>query len=377
VQRWQGTALFDEACYPEGLPSQHEKVKYDPPEKILRLADQCINRTMVGESVSILLEPSSLRQLGEEGLVVFWRNGRETGQREGLACILSMCPEPACACQLVYVDGFVIDEQASAVSWDEDRVYITFPGGEVSVRVALEEKMFAIVDPDSGETKAHPDLLDATDPDLVEWLAAEMDEELLEALHRYRARAKGYPPERPSTDIDLDAVEEFHLTAFEELFEGTRSDEYILAGSRYSTCLYLCPYADCDCGELRVSFFDEKAEPDSGDTVGSVLLDLAGTEGFKLVKMEAECGAPEHLIRDLWVLFERRHPVGPFLRRREAQAKAVGATLWHPVSKSVRAVPRPGRNAPCFCGSGLKYKKCCLGKDVEQTSSGGVPKSAR
>lgn len=29
------------------------------------------------------------------------------------------------------------------------------------------------------------------------------------------------------------------------------------------------------------------------------------------------------------------------------------------------AVPetRPGRNEPCHCGSGLKYKKCCSGKD--------------
>ena len=26
-----------------------------------------------------------------------------------------------------------------------------------------------------------------------------------------------------------------------------------------------------------------------------------------------------------------------------------------------------GRNDPCPCGSGLKYKKCCLGKDDGQT----------
>jgi uncharacterized protein YecA (UPF0149 family) len=29
----------------------------------------------------------------------------------------------------------------------------------------------------------------------------------------------------------------------------------------------------------------------------------------------------------------------------------------------VRKVPRPGRNEPCHCGSGRKYKKCCLGAD--------------
>ncbi len=29
------------------------------------------------------------------------------------------------------------------------------------------------------------------------------------------------------------------------------------------------------------------------------------------------------------------------------------------------AVKRPGRNEPCHCGSGKKYKHCCLVKDEE------------
>jgi len=29
----------------------------------------------------------------------------------------------------------------------------------------------------------------------------------------------------------------------------------------------------------------------------------------------------------------------------------------------IRAEPRVGRNDPCPCGSGLKFKKCCLKKD--------------
>ena len=28
----------------------------------------------------------------------------------------------------------------------------------------------------------------------------------------------------------------------------------------------------------------------------------------------------------------------------------------------VNTTPTPGRNDPCFCGSGKKYKKCCLTK---------------
>jgi hypothetical protein len=195
-----------------------------------------------------------------------------------------------------------------------------------------------------------------------------MDEELLEVLHRYRARAKGYAPEQPRADIDIAAVEEIHLTAFEELFEGTRSDDYVLADNRYWTCIFLCPYADCDCHKLRVAFFDHNAKPGSGDTVGSVLLHLGGTEGFEIVEMAAESGAPEHLIRELWALFGRRHRVGEFVRRRETQAKAVGATLWKPLARPVQAAPQPGRNAPCPCGSGVKFKKCCLGKDSSATT---------
>ena len=35
------------------------------------------------------------------------------------------------------------------------------------------------------------------------------------------------------------------------------------------------------------------------------------------------------------------------------------------VAPAVRAVSKPGRNAACPCGSGRKYKKCCLAKDQE------------
>jgi hypothetical protein len=30
---------------------------------------------------------------------------------------------------------------------------------------------------------------------------------------------------------------------------------------------------------------------------------------------------------------------------------------------------RPGRNQPCHCGSGRKYKQCCLDKDHAQASA--------
>ncbi len=46
-------------------------------------------------------------------------------------------------------------------------------------------------------------------------------------------------------------------------------------------------------------------------------------------------------------------------RRRKAEDQAdLVKRIKSPCQKP--ASPRPGRNDPCPCGSGLKYKKCCL-----------------
>ena len=34
-----------------------------------------------------------------------------------------------------------------------------------------------------------------------------------------------------------------------------------------------------------------------------------------------------------------------------------------------KSQPRPGRNEPCHCGSGRKYKHCCLEKDEKMASA--------
>lgn len=48
-------------------------------------------------------------------------------------------------------------------------------------------------------------------------------------------------------------------------------------------------------------------------------------------------------------------------------AELVPGELYRPPRKKpqpVVAAPEPGRNEPCHCGSGRKYKKCCLGREL-------------
>lgn len=315
---------------------------------------------MSDKTISVNLKPTASRQLSEDGIIVFWRDGINPGSRQGLACILSMCPNPECSCGLVYIDGFIIDESAGEICWDDGGVHVKSPNGLVTDDLMSEWMLSTAVDPSSGEIVNDLDFPDESDPALMEWLVSEINGELLDLLHRFRARLSGSAVEKPSIDIDLDCVETGHLAAFSDLFDCVREDEYLLNGRRYWTCIYLCPDPNCDCHEARIVFFDDA--DDSGAGVGWVYLDIGGPVGIHIMEVSAERGAAEDLIKELWKLFERRHDAGLLLRRREAQCKMVGKTIWESVPKPVRSTPQPGRNDPCPCGSGRKFKKCCLNK---------------
>jgi preprotein translocase subunit SecA len=62
-----------------------------------------------------------------------------------------------------------------------------------------------------------------------------------------------------------------------------------------------------------------------------------------------------------------------FERKREAKERHLKempgedeAPLPKPVDPIKKEKEEPGRNEPCPCGSGKKYKQCCLNKDKKQ-----------
>jgi SEC-C motif len=57
-------------------------------------------------------------------------------------------------------------------------------------------------------------------------------------------------------------------------------------------------------------------------------------------------------------------PPTPSSREKEkARATLDSITPMRPVEPIRKTVPRPGRNDPCWCGSGKKYKKCHMSED--------------
>lgn len=55
-------------------------------------------------------------------------------------------------------------------------------------------------------------------------------------------------------------------------------------------------------------------------------------------------------------LKQEHHELSSFKKEKETWYFTTGKTMPKPVA---RAVPKTGRNEPCHCGSGKKFKKCC------------------
>jgi len=59
---------------------------------------------------------------------------------------------------------------------------------------------------------------------------------------------------------------------------------------------------------------------------------------------------------------------------REMRASLEGTGARQPVKAAGRRV---GRNDPCPCGSGRKYKHCCMRKDLAQAQANPVASKAK
>jgi len=89
-------------------------------------------------------------------------------------------------------------------------------------------------------------------------------------------------------------------------------------------------------------------------------LDFYGddTEWLGLEVMRQEAGGAEDA--EGVVEFVALHRQGGAVRRfRECSRFVKESGEWLYLDGAVQTEPKPGRNDPCWCGSGRKYKKCC------------------
>jgi hypothetical protein len=271
------------------------------------------------------------------------------------------CPTPGCECRTATV--VASGDRETLVARSAPVLEAWLGGGSPAEAAAdLADVTVLALDIDDGSVfpsggdvaepfdfDAHPEARAVVD---------RIDGEALDAIGRLWYLGKGLPdPEATrlaAPQIKLENWDDDEFLAWGEALEGVRLDIYEVGGHEYEAIDIYCVAKGCDCGEVSLDFasLDTSIAPEPG----LVRVARSGIATFE--PAHEKHGA---LLEELWAAFQKRYPNyrERFARRtaimRELSPRIVGV----PRAGTVRKTAKVGRNEPCPCGSGKKYKKCC------------------
>ena len=177
----------------------------------------------------------------------------------------------------------------------------------------------------------------------------------------------------------------FHLLFLEIAERETRN--VTLLGKRgapsktYGLLEAYCPDPKCDCRRVMINVVDVGHLEDGYQAAIGFGFDRdADMAGPFLDPLNPQSPLANMLLEHVSVVLSDRAYVER-LERHYRMVKAA-ASPTHPAHatlltwlaeddeiKPLRPKPRAGRNDPCPCGSGKKYKNCCLRKDMESAQT--------
>jgi hypothetical protein len=278
------------------------------------------------------------------------------------------CPTRGCSCRSALVlttagDRETLRSRGAEVgeAWLRGRDRIAVAASLAGVTVFQLDLDSAEVGPPKSDQRFTPDDL-AAQPELAR-VVERIDGEVLDAIGRLWYLGKGTPDpqeaRREAPKIEIADWKAGQLVGWNEALLGARDDLYILDDGVFEASELYCVANGCTCGETVVRF----AESKSRDVV--LHLGAVRISGSGAVVVDPDQERDRARIAQLWTAFQHRHPRyrERFARRaatmQELGPKIVSAPAGRALQAPVTAAAKIGRNEPCPCGSGKKYKKCC------------------
>jgi hypothetical protein len=163
------------------------------------------------------------------------------------------------------------------------------------------------------------------------------------------------PPYFPVEDIEKNSL----MTAFSDIFPWGRQYFFTIDNTEYLVSDQYCLNSLCSCKNIMIDFmgFRDKVQFNSNDpTAVNFDLQTGKWEVWQESKNSHLCGA---LMRELK---DKYSDIFEVFRSRRKILKSLYGKYREEYKGSLRNDERPitiGRNEPCPCGSGKKYKKCC------------------
>ena len=151
------------------------------------------------------------------------------------------------------------------------------------------------------------------------------------------------------------------MVHYENVFNQEELLPCIIGNKQYQIIDSYCVMPDCNCVDVALHFIDKEDARVVKIPIHSFLLNY---ENKNISQVE---GIDEEKAKEIANSFTQE-TLSQFNERHKKLKDVLNEDIIKILQKYKRKTPelpkrKIGRNEPCPCGSGIKYKKCCLGKN--------------
>ena len=305
-------------------------------------------------------ERSITKILDDGGPFVIWGKKKKGTFKRGMILDTWVCDNPEC--RYLHLRAVAIDERFKNMKFKGRKLVYTV---ESDINQKTEplpnQNLTASIHVDSAKVSVPTDTpLEKQDQDFLSWLKRDVKGDYFELMKRRWRVAKKVDRDRWRNE-DWSWWEPGLVVGWDEVFPDDPDFVFEISGMRYWARDLYCINPGCPCKDITLSFaeFDDEDKPKE---LGAVGINL---KQFRVDEIQA-IEAPEKELTQIFSKFQKRAGVKKTLKTRQKEMKVIGKEIAKLSiknrSQGRKSGSKLGRNDPCPCGSGKKYKKCCLSK---------------
>jgi hypothetical protein len=189
-----------------------------------------------------------------------------------------------------------------------------------------------------------------------------LNEPMKSILASRAEQAKIYGQKHPFAFIKPEILEEGDCFDYVEIY-GNKDDEvfpFVYRRTQYAVFEQYCLNPACKCNEVLLGFIKIQPERKLQEIEFTIRLQF---DDYQYSIEDHRCS--KKIVDEITAFFlDQKKPKLGLLKTHYEDMKRAGKEILgrgkKGTSQPVRKAPAVGRNDPCPCGSGKKYKKCCL-----------------
>ena len=296
--------------------------------------------------------------LDDGGPFVIWEKVKKGEFKRGMILDTWVCDNPEC--RYLHIKAIGIDERFKDMRFKGEKfVYNLETHGNQTLEPPPDQQLLASVHIDSSQVSiADGTPQEKRDQELFSWLTKEMKGHFFEFMIRRWRMGKKVSHDQ-WRKMDWSWWEDGLLVGWDEVFPDEPDFVFYVSEKRYWVRDLYCISPGCHCKDANLSFTEIKGEKKYKE-LGAVSIDL---KQFRVSDIQAMGASSEELMR-LWMAFQKEPGMKRTLKTRQKEMKHIGKEIvsfsFKNKSRGLKSSLKVGRNDPCPCGSGKKYKKCCL-----------------